>query len=252
MRRLRSLQQSLAATLGGIRVRHLLDAACGDGTATVRLLRAGMYIEELTAVDREAPESFDRFAEIPRYRFVHSDLVRWLDMAGDATPPAVEPDACVVASALHHLPYFDRVLVRIAGLEPRFLIVWEPLRCDGCPCAALHELKAEIDREIGLWHRRPYSYDVLLRELNRLRSFGVEWWHFEVVEPRAEELSVAELSWAVERTTEYLRLVQERPVLYSTLARRLRLLSTCREGCRGEPHLLAIGSKRLLAQDMAG
>ncbi len=244
MNRPRTLQQSLAATLDGVRVLHLLDAACGDGMATARLLRAGVHIDAVTAVDRELPASFDRSAEVAEFSFVHSDLRRWLESSRNGTGATAEPDACVIASALHHLPHFDQILARIAALLPRLLIVWEPLRCDGCPCAVLHEVKAEVDRAVGLWHRRPYTYDVVVRVLDWLRSFGVEWWHMEVVEPRSEELSSAEIAGAIGRTEQYLHLVQDRQALYAALVRRLRRTAIWRGGCRGEPHLLAIGTMR--------
>ncbi len=244
MNRPRTLQQSLAATLDGVRVRHLLDAACGDGMATARLLRAGVRIDAVTAVDRELPVSFDRFAEVARFCFVHSDLQRWLESSRSGLGPPTERDACVIASALHHLPHFDLILARIVALMPRLLIVWEPLRCEDCPCAVLHEVKAEVDRAVGLWHRRPYTYKAVVRALEWLQSFGVEWRHIETVEPRSEELSAAEVDEAVRRTEEYLHHVQGRQALYAALVRRLRRTAIWRGGCRGEPHLLAIGTMR--------
>ncbi len=244
MNRPLTLQQSLAETLDGLRVSHLLDAACGDGLATGRLLRAGVHIEAVTAVDRETPPSFERFAGVHDLRFVHSDLQRWLESSSNGAGAPDDIDACVIASALHHLPHFDLILARIAALEPRLLVVWEPLRCADCPCAVLHEVKAEVDRAVGLWHRSPFTYGVVVRELLRLRSFGVEWRHIEVVEPRSEALTVTELADAIGRTEEYLHHLHDRHAHYAALARKLRRRALWRRGCYGEPHLLAIGTCR--------
>ena len=148
----------LAAALGTLRVREVLDVGCGVGQFT-RLLAAHLPApRSIVGIDPDK-DSIDEARRRTDDRTITFRLLR-----GDETPyAAARFDLVAVANALHHLEDPAAVLreMRRVAKDDGWLVV-EELVNDGLNPAeengrSLHHLKAAIDRAKGRSHRPTYS-----------------------------------------------------------------------------------------------
>ena len=252
------LQDVLEEHVASRRISGLLDLGCGDGASTRRLLYAGLRPQWVTGVDPEdtsfspevSLEDSGRAVTVPpAWEFIRADAHEVLT---DSILPENTPEMIVAGRMLHHVRRFGSLLGNAAKLlqrssnvhtRPPRLVVWEPVDAEG-PFSELHRIKVDVDRELGMWHRPPFSRHVLERVFGRQGAdAGVRWDFLCEVQASREPYSESEYRSALEDMHEYVGLVRDHRELYARLKRRLSLLPpTPASQPYGEPLLLAVAT----------
>lgn len=258
--RVNRLQDLIEQYVGEMSVSHLLDLGCGDGAATRRLLYAGVRPQKVTGVDPvedhfspsiPEPPSPDHVAAPGSWSFLRDDAHAVLSSeltSGD------HPDMIVLGRMLHHVPRYGNVLAGASSLlretvrsgkAPAWLLLWEPVAADG-PFSALHEMKTDVDRELGIPHRRPFPRKVLERVIGRsIGNAGVIRHVTDIVQASREAYTEEEYLGECATIREYIKHARGRPDLYATLSHRLsRVPTTSAAQPFGEPVLLVVAEFR--------
>lgn len=254
------LQDLIEHHAGGLSPSHLLDLGCGDGAATRRLLHAGVRPRRVTGVDPEdagfSPElpvkpSPDHIVASESWSFVNKSAHEVLYPKYALSD---KPEMIVLGRMLHHVPRFGDVIYGVSsvlretagsGGTPAWLILWEPVAAEG-PFSMLHQIKTDVDRELGIPHRRPFTREVLERVLlSRAGNDGVTWHVIERVQASREPYTDEEYRSELANIREYITHVRDRPRVYAELTGRLsRLPATSGSQPFGEPVLLAVAEFR--------
>ncbi|MFP4644505.1 MAG: methyltransferase domain-containing protein [Spirochaetales bacterium] len=252
------LQDLLEAQFASQRVARLLDLGCGDGAATRRLLITGLQPQWVTGVDPEdsafspgvPPGESDGEATTPvASNFIRADAH---SVVSEGFPDSALPDMALSGRALHHVRQFGRLLKNTTALlrmgaaardTCSRLVVWEPVAAAG-PFSELHRIKVDVDRELGVYHRRPFTRTVLERVLRySVSAEDVRWDVLCEVQASREPYSESEYRSEVEYMHRYVGLVRDRKTTYARLKRRLSMLPpTPEQQPFGEPLLLAVAT----------